>query len=374
MYLYFLLFLCCFPRLFWAQSSDSTIKFAEWDSLGHEFVQLLNEQDKDMDYYFAPRAFWKRLIINNPRNTNIRQLNRDLLDQAEDFQISDVFLQGGEGVYYKYLHSQADSVLVVQQQVGEVELSYLLFKVDYFGREWKVVDVYFLIYESYLSTLIKNTIYFPIVFEALERENASLILENSKIYRESKHLYGEGEYEQAYLKISGIPLEERLKEYQVYKIFLATKLEEEHKFLRSVQEYQEHYKSEESLPLLLLDYYILTEAYEEALKAIEEINTKVGGDTYLDFYRAMVYYLKGDWKKSAALLEGILPAYPEEEYYVGLLLDILTERKAYKRAVKVLNQQVAAGILEDWQLSSWIKMNYPYFAKSGPFKKWDRKR
>lgn len=374
MHFYFLLFFCFFSRLFWAQSSSSVIKFAEWDSLGHELVQLLNEQDKDMDYYFDPRAFWKRLIINNPSNNNVRQLNRDLLAQAEDFQLSDVFLQGGEAIYYQYLHSQADSVLVVQQHIGGEEFGYLMFKLDYFGREWKVVDVYFLIYETYLSTLIKNTVYFPIVFEALERENAALILENSKIYREAKHLDAQGEYEQAYLKLSGIPLEERLKEYQIYKIFLASRLEGNSKFLRSVEEYQEHYQKRESLPLLMLDYYLLIEAYEDALGAIEEINVKVGGDNYLDFYRAMVYHLQGDWKKSATLFEGALGFYPKEEYYLGLLLDILTNKKAYKRAIKVLDQQLEAGVLEHWQLSQWIQGNYPYFAKSAPFRKWNRKK
>lgn len=367
-------FLLLFSTVVYAQMAQDTPLPSEWDSLGCKLELLLNERSVDIDYYFAARAFWKRLIINNPKNENVRQFNEELLADASKFHISSIFVKGEEQVKYKFLHSRADSILVIQQRLDEVEFNYLFFKLDYFANDWKVVDIYFLVYDTYLSSLLKNTVYFPVVFEALERDNAATILENSRIYREAKHLYGEGDIKLAYLKLSGIPLEERLKEYQVYKIFLSTKIEDDKKLLRSVKEYYERFKDDKSLPLLFLDYYLITERYDLAMEAVERIDSTVGGDNYLQFYRGLIHHLKGNWKTSGAILEEAVLNTPEEEYYVAFLTSILVKERAYRWAVQVFEKLVKTEYYEKDELREWAKLEYPELVRSKPFKRWLRKR
>ncbi|MGH1336239.1 MAG: tetratricopeptide repeat protein [Aureispira sp.] len=369
---YCLLFLWFSFSTIWAQSTDRDSIYAEWDSLGYTFVDLLNERNSEMDYYFASKAFWKRLIIKNPKSENVRVLNDDLLEDTKDFNISTIFGEVRDGVRYKFLHSRADSVLVVQQRLDDLEFNYLFFKLNYLEEDWKVVDIYFLIYDTYLSSLIRNTVYFPIVFEALGRSNAGVILENSKIYREAKHLYGEGETERAYLKLSGIPLEERLRDYQVYKIFLSGKVEDDRKLLRSVKEYQEKFGSTERLPLLFLDYYVVLEEYDAAIALVGRIDSIIGGDPYLNFYTGLLYYLKGDWKASGKLLEEALLFSPEEDYYVAFLMTVLVEHKAYRWAVNALDKLVKTEYYTQYELGYWVKLEYPKLARSRPFKRWLR--
>ena len=252
MRLFFLLILLYYPPNVWGQSINSASLSSEWDSLGYNFVELLNGRSTEVDYYFDADAFWKRLVIRNPKQKSIQKLNNELLSNAGNFKISAIFSNIGDNVQYKFLRSRADSLLVVQQRIDDLEFNYLFFKLQYLENDWRIVDIYFLVYETYLSTLIKNTVYFPIVFEALERNNAAIILENSKIFRESKHLYGEGEVERAYTKLSGIPQEERLKDYQVYKICLAGKVEDDRKLLRSVEEYKQMFFGMTKLMQILL--------------------------------------------------------------------------------------------------------------------------
>lgn len=370
MRLYFVLILLCYYPILWAQATHPNNLQMEWDSLGYEFVELLNGQSKEMDYYFDSDAFWKRLVIRNPKQESIQKLNNELLSNADNFKISAIFSDGGDHIQYKFLRSRADSLLVVQQRIDDLEFNYLFFKLQYLENDWKIVDIYFLVYDTYLSTLIKNTVYFPIVFEALERDNADIILENSKIFRESKHLYGEGEVERAYTKLSGIPQEERLKDYQVYKICLAAKVDDDQKLLRSVEEYQKMFGEDKVFSLLFLDYYVLIEDYDKALKTLWTIDSIVGGDPYLEFYRGLVYYLKDDWKNCLALLEQSVLAYPEEEYYFIFLIGILEERGAYRRAVKIMNKLVKEGHYDVYGLANWIAAEYPDLADSGPFKRW----
>lgn len=373
MRLFFFLILLYYCPNIWAQSIGSKRLQSEWDSLGYEFVELLNGRSTEIDYYFDSDAFWKRLVIRNPKQENIQKLNKELLSNAGKFRISAIFSDVGDNVAYKFLRTRADSLLVVQQRIDDLEFNYLFFKLQYLENDWKIVDVYFLVYDTYLSALIKNTVYFPIVFEALERDNAATILENSKIFRESKHLYGEGEVERAYTKLSGIPQEERLKDYQVYKVCLAGKVEDDRKLLRSVEEYKKMFGEEDVFSLLFLDYYVLIEDYDKALQTLWTIDSIVGGDPYLEFYQGLIYYLKDDWKNCLAVLERSVLSYPEEEYYFIFLIGILEERRAYRRAVKIMEQCVRQEYYEVYSLANWAKAEYPALARSGPFKRWLRR-
>lgn len=367
---YFLLLLWFYAAILSGQSGEKEPSMAEWDSLGYQLVALLNAQSTDMDYYFSSTAFWKRVLIKNSRNKEVRQLNKELLEDGQRFQLSSVFLEGGQGTEYTYLRSRKDSTLIVRQRINEIEFNYILFKVDYLQQDWKVVDLYLMIYGTYLSTLIRNTIYFPTVFEALKRDNAALILANSKIYREAKHLYGEGEVERAYIKLSGIPVEERLREYQVYKIFLATKVEEDNKLIRSVDEYRERFEDRGDLDLLFLDYYIVTEEYHLALEAAARIDARIGGDIQLQFYKGVVHFLEDDWKKSVSVLQEALLLAPSEEYYISFVIALLEEKKSYAWAVEILQQSAEGGVFSAADLISWAQEKYPTLAKKRVFKRW----
>ncbi len=370
---FFLWLLLCSPlQLIQAQTQASTL--AEWDSLGYTLAELFNEQNEDMDYYFDPVLFWERAIIGNTRQPEIRRLNEELLEDASNFKFSSIFISQNINVAYKFLRSRADSTLIVRQRINELEFSYLIFKLDYLQQEWKVVDIYFMVYDNYLSTMIQNTWYYPTVFEALGRDNAATILANSNIYREAKHLFREGEAERAYIKLSGIPLEERLHEYQVYKIFLAVKVEEEAKLLRSVEEYRQRFKQEKNLPLLFTDYYILTEDYDLAQEAINHIDSAIGGDNHLQFYKGLLYYLQDDYQKSVELMEEALFNDPASADYIAYLIATLVEHKDYRKAVQVLDKLVDRGYYSTYDLEVWVREEFRDFYKKGVFRRWLRQQ
>ncbi len=313
-------------------------------------------------------------MVRHARHAEVKRLNQELLGDPNSFKISSAFAGAAAHSEFEYIHSRADSTLVIRQCNGELELDYLFFKVAYIQQDWKIIDLYMLIYDTYLSSLIRNTAYFPIVFEALERENSANILANSKIYKEARNLYSAGEVNLAYSKLSGIPLEERLRDYQVYKIFLATKIEEDEKLVRSVQEYQARFEQLEGLSLLLLDYYVVVEAYDSARQVIVQMDSMVGGDAHLHFYEGLLYMFEDNWQKSAERMEQADFENIEEEYFLSFLFIVLNEQKAHRQAIEVLDKLAATEYYTAADLVAWIRRELPTIARSGAFKRWAKRQ
>lgn len=362
--------LFCLPLC--AQTPEPIAK--EWENMGKNLAQLLEENNEDLDYYFDVSSFWKRVLVSNPVDPNIRRLNEDILKEIGSFSIHSALNVQPETYTFKFLCHRPDSVLVIRQWDDDEGFNYLLLKLDYLANRWKVVDIYTMTLGCYLSKQIKNTVYMPRILRLLGDERSRQYLANAEIYLEAALLFREQEYERAYTKISGIPLQERQNAYQRFKINVAIALVDENKLERSVTEFRTRFPEDKSLPIVLLDYYIVQEQFDKAISSITAIQEAVGDDAYLHYQKSLLHQLERDYKSALEEVNLALKTEPELETYHLQLFELYAQMRQRKKAIAVLDYLSAQYDYSSQDLYWWVEGYYPRLYKSGIFKRWYKAR
>lgn len=109
-----------------------------------------------------------------------------------------------------------------------------------------------------------------------------------------KLLMAKGEYEQAKKHLEKLPgTIKKQKLFQVLKLQIYSQLGDG-KYEEALNEFETLYAGEPNMYLALLDLYYTREEYDEALKAINKIDTMISKDPFLDYYRGLTYNLKKD--------------------------------------------------------------------------------
>ena len=369
-----LLFIVLLPFSYSDAQLPPKIDQTDWKQLGEELAELLPTNHKDLDYHFDQAAFWKRIVVPKPIDPNIQRLNKDILEEGSALSFRKLLDITPNTYAFKYLYSRADSVLVLRQWDEEEGFNYLWFKIDHIGNRWKVVDLYSVKLGQYVSQQIKNTLYMPRVLRLLGDERSRRFLANADIYVEASGLLREAAYEQAYLKVSGIPVKERLIEHQQFKVNVAIMLGAKEKLQRSVAEHRAHFPNDKSLSIILIDYYLTQAQYDEVLQALSAVQALVEQDPYLFYQKSLVYEMAAQHQLALAAIQNAIAAEPDLEVYYFQWFDLYAQKRQHKAAVEVLEQlRQRYGYTID-QLQQWAAFYRPRVVRSGAFKRWKRQQ
>lgn len=342
-----------------------------WNDLGINITKALNKHDQSVDQYFDATAFLKRIIIQNPRNSEIKKFNRAIRTGWSRFSLGRTLSKQPIQYKYEFIRIHEDSSLVIRQWDEEDGANYLLFKTEYINDNWVIVDVYVLTTGEFMSQTLRNTIYLPNVIRLLQGgKDSRQGVSNAAIYIEAASLLAEQEYQRAYTKISGIPLEERLKAHQILKLNLSYYLDSDEKILKSIQEYQDRFPKDPSFEFIMLDKYVLEEEYEKALAAVDVIEDFIGEDDYLHYQKGLMHQLLKNYETAAGEMRTAIRQRPNEELYYWELIAILEWQEDYVGCIKVLKQlqkefNYSKEILKEAALAAYNV--FPYTKK---FKRW----
>lgn len=365
------LFLLLFYLL--TSNTEAQTPTEAWNDLGIKIAKALNAHDESVDQYFDEIALLNRFIAQNPRNKDIKKFNEGLKLGWREFSLGRSLAKQPTLYKYEYIGIHSDSSLVIRQWDEEEGLNYFLFKLEYINGIWIGVDLYIMMTGEFMSETLRNTIYLPRVIRLLEDGKKSREgMSNAEIYLEANKLMLEEEYQRAYTKISGIPLEERLKAHQILKLNLSYYLDSDEKMLRTIEEYQSRFPSDPSFEFIMMDKHILEEEYEEALKSIEAVEQFIGEDDYLHYQKGLVYHLMEDFKKAEAEMRIAIEQRPTQEMYYWNLLTILEWQKKYKDGVKVLKELQTKFAYSKAVLKETVLAEYHVFPYTRKFKRWAR--
>jgi tetratricopeptide (TPR) repeat protein len=224
---------------------------------------------------------------------------------------------------------------------------------------------------EFVSETMRNTVYLPTVIRLIQDGKKSRQgMSNAEIYIEASKLMRAEEYQRAYTKISGIPLEERLKAHQILKLNLSYYLDSNEKILKTIEEYQIRFPKDPSFEFIMLDKYFLEGKYDKALEAINTVEAFVGTDDYLNYQKGLIYHLMGDLKKSAAEMRTAIQLRPDQAFYYWELITILEWQKSYGKCVKVLEELQATFADSKAVLKEKVFKNYNVFPYTRKFKRW----
>lgn len=153
-----------------------------------------------------------------------------------------------------------------------------------------------------------------------------------------KKLLNKGDYEEARKQYDEMP--DTFKDHKFFQIFYLSIAEglgyEEYE--KALRRFEVRYRHEPNMLLSLIDAYIVRKEYDRALVAINQIDSMVGKDPYLDYYRYIFYGETGKTEEGLACLEKLYSAMPQyEDGALELLVNYL-DAKNYDKARKLISE------------------------------------
>ena len=108
-------------------------------------------------------------------------------------------------------------------------------------------------------------------------------------------------------------------------------------YRRAVEAFQTTFPKADNLPLLLMDYHFLKQDYPKTAKAVDQLDQQVGGDPYLNLFRANIAIGQNDAEAARGFVETLIKALPDKatEGY-GILLDQAIEAQNHAETTRVL--------------------------------------
>ncbi|MFN3167260.1 MAG: tetratricopeptide repeat protein [Phycisphaeraceae bacterium] len=94
-----------------------------------------------------------------------------------------------------------------------------------------------------------------------------------------------------------------------------------------LERYSQLHGAASNQELLVLDLHFLKEQYDKALAAVDGLDKRVGGDPYLDLYRANITHMQDEYRKALGFIDRGLKADPTmlDLYWVGIDMALYEE-------------------------------------------------
>ncbi|MHB1156348.1 MAG: tetratricopeptide repeat protein [Phycisphaerales bacterium] len=105
-------------------------------------------------------------------------------------------------------------------------------------------------------------------------------------------------------------------------------------YLKLLQDYTKLFPKAANADLMSIDAYFLQKQWDKVLAAVDRLDKKMGGDPYLDLYRANVALQKNETDKAAKLLEKVVASDPTlpDAYYS--LIDLAMAGKQWDQVTR----------------------------------------
>lgn len=300
-----------------------------------------------------------------------KQLNLNATDKAEFLEgLTDqgLFARIGLSVSgFEYLRTHKvknEQRFICRVLLEEGTINYFDLIVEKKNNQLKIVDFYSFMFTDYYSNVMGNLLL--AAFPDSEFEKASM--KEFKNLQKMVKAKQTGDFAKAVELYKQLP--EKLKQDKVslgIRLSAAQQVSIE-EYKDAIDDYYKYYPNEPGLNLLLIDRYIIDDDYEKALEAVDKTDSIVGGDVYLELYRANIntylgnYLLsKNSFEKFLAKFPGYIDAYP---VYVSILL-VYDE---YAKAIEVVKN-----CKENYNfdpLKELSQEDYPEFYASEEYKKY----
>lgn len=132
--------------------------------------------------------------------------------------------------------------------------------------------------------------------------------------------------------------------------------------------FRKQYPNDPLVELKVLDYSYKTQDTTKVFNALARLDTKLGGDVYLDVLKAAILKSEGQSKRAKNLLANALKKNPKLEEPYWLLIDLLITEKDYKGTVDLFESFNTH--FEDNAANYIVNENYADFFASESYKTW----
>ncbi|MCE7996396.1 MAG: hypothetical protein HEP71_30740 [Roseivirga sp.] len=302
-------------------NAQSAKKKKQVEDIANKIAASIEENNEEfLTDIFDLKAFSERILINGP-SPDLQRFNKGFLTGISKRPLLSTLLLEkvvASGADYEFLRVYFDKKdpHIVFRLFGEDGINYHDFLLQKVKGKYKIIDMYFYLSGEYLSATYQRLYIMTGKqhFDASQTAGMSdLTLEDLTKVSTARGLVQQGEYEAARDLIEG--MNEGVRNEKLFKILelqIKSNLSDEG-YLEAIEDYKRVFPDDPSVDLVSLDLLLLNEKFIEAHEAIDNLNKRVGGDTFLDFYHASIYYAQSDFKKAEKLFLRFISNHPNNE-------------------------------------------------------------
>jgi len=198
-------------------------------------------------------------------------------------------------------------------------------------------------------------------------------LEHGSKIKEMGDLHRAGEYAKALEVYARMPPSMRKnKSMMILRVGASYRLNSDEQYLKAIEDFEAEFPGDPALDMISIDGNFLRKDYDGAIRSIDRLEKRVGGDPYLRLLRGSVLLEKGDKARGREELRGAVAAEPTLVNGWWTLIKLAIEEKNYKETAELLvGVETRAGV----ELGDLKGVpTYAGFVKSREYKAWMKKR
>lgn len=274
--------------------------------------------------------------------------------QKSEFDRNIYQIVGKHGSFEKVKQYEKDGVQrVIFRAFGDEGINYLDMELTKLNDKVGIADM--LIYTSgeNFSKSLAETVSKLMDAPDASGNSSTLLLQSVK------RLMQNGKYEAAKKEFDRLPSDiKNTRLAEVLNIQIASNLDEEI-YIKAISRFQEKFSNEPNIQLTLLDLYILRKEYDNALSAINQVDSLINKDPFLNYYRGLINFVKGDKEKAMGYYQQVTQSHPGFPGAYAELVGLYAEKgdvKNVKRCFSIYKSLRNA----DEEVISNYEMLYPY--------------
>ncbi len=316
--------------------------------LAEGIVLAIEENNEDfLDKAFDLEAFADRIIIKGS-SAQIQDFNAGFIKSLEKHSLLNRLLLQvvvNSGAHYDLVRAYFDEKEphLIFRLFGDEGINYHDYLIRKIKGEYKVIDIYVYLTGEYLSDTYKR-IYLMGGKEYFDSAQTAgmpeLTMEDLTKLGTIRELYKQGEYKAADEVMQSVKEEVRNEKiFRLMDVQVKSNLDD-NVYIKVMQDYRDAFPDDPSIDLISIDLFVYSENYQAAHQAVDNVNDRVGGDTFLDFYRGYVYYAAGDHAKAETALLKFTDNYPAFDDGPFYLLAIYIESERFEKAISVFQDLI----------------------------------
>jgi tetratricopeptide (TPR) repeat protein len=145
--------------------------------------------------------------------------------------------------------------------------------------------------------------------------------------------------------------------YEIRYLDILSKLDNE-QYLEYIKKIELKYGNEPSFQLMMIDVYINQQEWDKAIGSVNQVDSIINKDPFLDYYRGLISNMKGDEKKAAEYFENLVkndPAFADVYPELIIIYAKDGQNEKAKKYYSAYKKMKAA----DKTLLEYFESNYP---------------
>ena len=302
-------------------------------------------------------------VAKTSKKISLKEIKSGLKKSWRNVQLGDNVLGSikDEGHYQLVKHYEKEGVHhLIYRFYGGGGLDYHDLELTKYKGKPRIADVFIYSSSENMSRTMSDLVstFMDIKNDKEADEAASSIL---KI----RQYVDAGEFEKAESYYEGLPA--NIKGQRSVRLFAIAMYQEldQNKYLAEMESFKQRFPDLPTMDLMMIDAYLIRKEYPKAIEAIDRLDNFINKDSFLDFYRALIFSTEGNEEKAIGYFEKLYKSNPDfAEGIVELIANYIIVGR-YEDANRVITSYKKNDVFDQQRLENYLATQ-PQFEYKNP--------